>query len=178
MKAAEFFKQRGKPAPSLPVKIRLVSEVDSLQEIRDADAVFRFVPDRIKSDADGDASKALATLQAKGIPITDEIRATYAQSHLLFAILRESASPAEPFFDSADEVRLMLMPSERLRLLGTYQGWVEKEFPGDMSPAEFAEAVKDAQNFTLTALLTKYDYDITRRLLIFSVLTRGTTPTA
>lgn len=173
MKASEFFKQRGQPAPSLPVKLRLVCDVDSTQEIRDATAVFRFVPDRIKTDADGDASKALATLQAKGIPLTDEIRAAHGQSHLLHAILRDASSPAEPFFDGPDEARAMLMPSERIRLLGAYQAWVEKEFPGEMSAAEFKEAMADAEGFTGRDLLTKYGYDTTRRLLIFLALNPG-----
>lgn len=178
MKASEFMKSRGKPAPSLPVTLHLVSTAGSeSQDAEGAPAVFRFVPDRIKTDADADASRALAAIAAKGTPVTDEIRAAYEHAHLLHAILRDADKPGEPFFDGADECRAMLMPSERLRLLGDYQAWIDVNFPSITDPAKFKEAMADAESFTVKALLTKYGYAITRNCVISSALTLGTTPT-
>lgn len=176
MKASEFIKQRGKPAPSLPVRVRLVDNSGEAQDVAEAEAVFRFLPDRLKSEADGDAEKALASLKS---PITEEIRAAYQQAYMLNAVLRDKAAPLEPFFDGgADECRAMLMPSERIRLLGAYQSWVEREFPEDWTAAKMQEAIKDAGNFSLPDLLSRYGFDITRRCMIFFAVTRTTSPTA
>lgn len=174
MKASDFFSNRGKPAPSLPVRFRLVDNSGEEQRTADGEAVFRFVPDRLKCEADGDAEKALGSLK---VPVTPEIRAAYEQAAFLHTALRDKAAPLEPFFDTADECRAMLMPSERLRLLAAYANWVEQQFPPDWTPAKLQEAIKDAGNFSLPTLLNTYGYDIARNCLIFFVLNPTTSPT-
>ena len=170
MKASEFLKARGKPAPSQPVTIHLVADTGTEQsEALGAPAVFRFVSDRIKADADGDAAAALARLKS---PATDEIRAAYEQSYFLHAALRDATAPAEPFFDGADECRAMLVPTERLRLLAVYQQWIELQFPDDFDSVKLKEAMADAESFTVSALLLKYGYVTTRRCVILSEVTR------
>ena len=170
--AKQFMKTRGRPAPSLPVALHLVDSSGKEQtEAEGAPAVFRFVSDKLKTDADADAAKAIAALSAGG-EVSDEMRAAIAQSSFLQTAIRDAASPMSPFFDSADECRSMLMPTERIRLLGKYQTWIEVHFPDDFDSEKLKEAMADAETFTVGALLRKYEYDITRSCVISSELTR------
>lgn len=176
--AKQFLRDRGRPAPSEPVKIHLVDDSGTAQtEAEGAPAVFRFVSDRTKAEADADAARAIAALEAKGVPVGGELRAAYEHAHFLHAALRNPASPLSPFFDSADEARSMLMPSERLRLLAAYQTWVEQRFPGDFDSEKFKEAMADAETFSVRALLIKYGYATTKSCVNFSAVTLSRSPT-
>lgn len=176
--AKQFLASKGRPAPSEPVKIHLVDDSGTQQtEAEGALAVFRFVTDRVKADADADAARALAGLESKGLVVSAELRAAYEHSHFLHAALRNPAEPISPFFDSADEVRGMLLPSERIRLLSAYAAWVDLKFPGDFDAPKFKEAMADAESFTVPALLTKYGYAITRNCVTFSAATLSSSPT-
>ena len=163
---------KGRPAPSLPVTLHLVDNAGTAQtEAEGAPAVFRFVSDKMKTESDADANKTIATLAIRG-DVSDEMRASLAQAHFLHTALRDASAPMSPFFDSADECRAMLMPSERIRLLGAYQRWVEVQFRDDFDAEKLKEAMADAETFTVAALLSKYGYDITRSCVISSELTR------
>lgn len=176
--AKQFLRSKGRTAPSEPVKIHLVDDSGTQQtEAEGAPAVFRFVTDRVKADADSDAARALAALEGKGIVLSGELRAAYEQSHFLHAALRNPAEPLSPFFDNADEARGMLLPSERLRLIAAYQAWIEVKFPSDFDSPKFKEAMADAESFTVKALLTKYGYGITRSCVISSAVILSKSPT-
>lgn len=177
--AKQFLKSRGRTASSEPVKIHLVDDSGTQQtEAEGAPAVFRFVTDRVKAEADADAARALAGLESKGgASVPDEVRAAYEQSYFLHAALRNPADPISPFFDGADEARGMLLPSERLRLIAAYQAWIEVKFPSDFDSPKFKEAMADAESFTVGALLTKYGYAITRNCVISSAVILSRSPT-
>ncbi len=172
--ASRFFASRGKPAPSRPVKLRLIQTVEGIQQVAEAEAVFRFVNDRETAEAETRAAAACATMNP--VP-TDGVREAVRQSYLLHEALRQKENPAGIFFDGADECRSMLVDIERRRLLGEYQLWKEREFPEALDPEKFKEAVADMTNFSMTDLLTKYGYDTVRLLLLSSLATRTTSPT-
>ena len=173
--ASLLFQSRGKSAPSLEVKMRLIRTTGSTQQVAEAEAVFRFVSDRETAEAVARAALACATMKPEP---TDGIREAVRQAHLLHEALRQKENPAGVFFGGADECRMMLVDIERRRLLGEYELWKEREFPERLDPKQWAEAVEDARNFTMPALLTKYGYDITRRLLLSSIAIPMTSPTS
>lgn len=178
--AKQFLRSKGRAAPSEPVKIHLLDDSGTQQtEAEGAPAVFRFVTDRVKADADNDAARAIAGLEGKGVVVSPEVRVAYEQSHFLHAALRDPANPISPYFDSGDEVMGMLAPVERLRLIAAYQTWIEVKFPSDFDSPKFKEAMADAESFTVKALLTKYGYGITRSCVISSavILSKSQTTT-
>lgn len=174
MKASDFFAQRGKPAPSHPVKVRLVDISGESQRFVEAEARMRFVPDRLHAEALDDAAAFLAKART---PPTDESRRSREQAHLLHTVLRDAAAPIEPFFDSPDQCATMLVPDERIRLLAEYQHWQQTHFPDSVAVEEFKAMVEDAETFTLPALLSKYGYWPIRRALTSLALAFGTSPT-
>jgi hypothetical protein len=176
--AKKFLKDRGRPSPSEPVKIHLLDDSGTQQtEAEGAPAVFRFVSDKVQTDAAVDAGRAIAALEEKG-PVAPEIRTAYEHAYLLHAILRDPAAPLSPFFDGPEEVRTLIPATERVRLIGTWQTWMETKFPGDFSSEKFKEAMADAESFTLKALLTKYGYATTRNCVISSAVTLSSARTA
>ena len=155
MKANEFIKRHGVPAPSQPIKILLVDSGATDAKTAEAEAVFRLVTDKMQSEALCDAAKA-------GAPAAEEARVALEHAHLLHAILRDKDRPAEPFFDGADEVLAFLVPDERIRVLGVYQLWKEQQIPSEITKEQYQAMVEDAKHLFFGDLLTKYGYWPTR----------------
>lgn len=176
--AKQFLSSKGRSAPVERVSLHLIDDSGTEQrEAENVPAVLRYVSDKVQTTAAESAARVIAGMEAKGAAVTPEIRAAYEQAHLLHEILRNPAAPMEPFFDSPEEVRQMVPAAERVRLLGAWGSWIERKFPGDITPEAFKEAMADAKVFTVSALLGKYGYATTRSCVISLALTQPTSPT-
>lgn len=172
MKAKDFFEKHAKTGPSHPVDMTLVS--DDGKVAGKAPAVFRLLTDKLMAEAGGDAEQELAHLKT---PLNTEITAAYHHSSVLFMALRDKDSPLEPFFESAAACRERLLPSERIRLMGEYQMWREKEYPDVVDVDTFRQMVEDAKGFSFGVLLSKFGYWPIRRALPSLVSAFGPPPT-
>ena len=163
MKAAEYVKQRGAPAPSHPITVRLVdSSVGENQTFTDALAVFVLVPDRLHMAALDAAAKMADGLNP---PASQETRTAMEQAHFLCAALRDKDARSGPFFDGPEECRAMLVPDERMRLLVEYQRFVATAYPAMLTDAETRAFAEDAKALFLGDLLSKQGYWQTLRAL-------------
>jgi hypothetical protein len=163
MKAAEYVKNRGKPAPSHPVTLRLLdSSVGESQSFTEAPAVFCLVSDRLHTGALDAANRKADEANP---PASAETRIAMEQAHFLCAALRDKDAPSAPFFDGPEECRAMLNADERLRLIVEYQRFVATSYPAVLTDAETKAFAEDAKALFLGDLLSRRGYWQTLRAL-------------
>ncbi len=150
----EIFQSRGRSLPTHPVDVRIVDPTDR-SRIADAPAVFRFVSDRDRLDAVDAAAETLAKLK---LPPTQERREAEEAYHFLFRALRDPVAPARPFFATALEAQTHLSSEEAIRLRNEYERFTATHAPRFYTPEQIAEVRKDAETFSVAALLKQHGY--------------------
>lgn len=169
MNAQEFLASRGRSIPAHPITIRLIDPTDPTR-ISEADAVLRFVPDRLRLDTEDRAAEALAKLNYKPV---DERKAAEETYHFLVQAVKQVDDTARNFFETVDQCKSMLIDSEAVRIRAEYDRYQATNFPASLSAEEAAKVAEDARNFTFADLLKSYGYWQILRALPFLGVTYG-----
>jgi hypothetical protein len=169
MDAKKFLSDRSRSVPLHPVTVRLVDPADPAR-LAEAQAVLRFVPERLRLRAEDDAADSLAKLKTAA---TTERRAAEEAYHFLVQAVRQADAPGSNFFETVDEAKSMLVLDEALRLKSEYERYKSVNFPEILSDEEARKIAEDAKNFCVADLLRSYGFWPILRALPFLAVQSG-----
>jgi len=135
-----------KPRPAVvhPVNFRVAALNKAAQKTHlDAKALLVHVDEDERLSALSEAAQALQ-LEFKDRPVTPRMREEWDTYHFLVVALRDVDDSAEPFAESASQLRSAMVYSVAESLLDEYREFVKREYHPSPEPSDVAAMKQEA----------------------------------